>query len=407
MGTKKFQSSSAISKGLGNALGTIADISGLPPIRGTWFFVDPKNGSDAADGRSIGSPVKNIRAAYDKCTTSVGDGIALLAYPSTTSSDTTTYLGGQLVWAKHGITVYGVAAPNVFNGRARIAAKDRAHAYTTGGSWTTSVITDTDATFVTDGWEVGDAVLVTCNAGTAITSLNVVSALTETTLTLTDAVTANSTTTAGTISTHSRPMITVSGRHNAFYNISFYNGGTVATDDGAVYVTGTGNYFENCFFQGVGNTTVGAEDTCYDLAVVTSECRFKGCMFGNNSTIRASTSAHIVLGNSTTQIGQNFFEDCRVISYSATAGHMAISIANAATLGGWIQFKNCEFVNWNPGAVTTHTAVIGGSDPSNLGILLKDCTQIGWTIWADTGWDCVYTHNPVGAGTAGIALISG
>jgi hypothetical protein len=84
----KFEGSSAISKGLGNALEIISEVGSLPLIRGTWFYVDPEKGSDGADGRSISTAVQTIRAAYGKCTTSVGDGIALLAYPSATTADT-------------------------------------------------------------------------------------------------------------------------------------------------------------------------------------------------------------------------------------------------------------------------------------------------------------------------------
>lgn len=403
----KFESSSAISKGLGNALEVISEVGSLPFIRGTWYYVDPYSGADTSDGRTIETALKGIRAAYGKCTTSAGDGICFLSRASATSADTTAYLGGGLVWEKHGITLYGACAGQGFNNRARIVSKDRAYSATTQFSWTTTVITDTRGAFLDEGFEVGDAVLVTAAAGTAIETLNVISAVTASTITLTDAVTANATPGVSVISTHSRPLVTLSGRNNRFVNMAFINEGTVATDDGALLVSGPDNYIENCYFNGATSTTVAAETTAYHVTVNTSECRFKGCYFGSNSTIYAAANALLRLGVSTTQIGQNFFEDCYFTSYSATAGHTAIAITNAATLGGWIVFKRCSFVNWNSGAVTALTAAIGGVDTNNMGIILEKCSMVGWAVWVDTGWDNVYTDVPASASAGGVAVVTG
>ncbi len=381
----------------------LALMQSLPPIRGQWFFVDPKKGALGGGAKTLDTATTSIREAYNLCTTSVGDGICILAYPSATTADTTTYLGGNLSWGKHGITVVGVSAPHVYNGRARISAKDRAYTASTL-SWTAAgVVTDSASGFLTAGFEAGDTILCTATDGTAITSLNLVASVTASTMTLTDVVTANAAPGAATMSTHSRPMITVSGRGNYFKNISFINGGTVATDDGAVYVSAVDNCFEDCYFNGATSATVAAETTAYDLTVVTSECRFKGCIFGSNATDRAEANAHIVLGNSTTAIGQVYFEDCRVISCSNTAGHGAISVANAATLGGYVEFANCRFINWyasvNPTALTT---VIIGATPNNCGIALPNSYEIGWAAWGANN-DTWFTGNAAGAaGTGGI-----
>ena len=402
----KFERSSAISKGLGNALEVISEVGSLPFIRGTWFFVDPEKGADTADGRTIGTAVQTIRAAYNKCTMSIGDGICFLPYPSATTADTTAYLGGCLNWTKHGITLYGAGSKQVYNGRARIASVDRAYSATTQFSWTTTTITDTRSGFLTQGYQVGDAVLVTAAAGTAITALNVISAVTASTITLTNAVTANATPGVSIISTHCRPLINLTGRGNSFINIGFAQNGDTQTDDGAFLCAGVDNYFEGCYFNST-NTVATAYDTAYDLTLNKSECLFKNCTFGSNATKRASSSAHIVLGVSTTAIGQNFFEDCRVISWSATAGHMAVKITNALTLGGWIQFKNCSFVNFDSGAATALTAAIGGTDTNGMGLLLCKCSMVGWAVWVDTGWDNVYTDVPASYAAGGVAVVTG
>ncbi|MCG7853391.1 MAG: hypothetical protein MIO92_12795, partial [Methanosarcinaceae archaeon] len=80
----KFESSSAISKGLGNALETVAEVGSLPAIRGQWYFVDPTSGADTSDGRTIDTAVANLSVAYTKA--SDGDGIALLSYGATSAA---------------------------------------------------------------------------------------------------------------------------------------------------------------------------------------------------------------------------------------------------------------------------------------------------------------------------------
>jgi len=267
-------------------------------------------------------------------------------------------------------------------------------------------LTDTAATFIDDGFQVGDGILVTVDTGTAITSMRTLTAVTQTTLTWTGAITANSTTTAGIISTHCRPLINVTGRGNSFINIGFIQNGDTATDDGAMLVSADYNYYENCYFN-MTNATATAQTTAYCLTVNSSENVFKHCFFGSNSTAWAAANALIRLGVSTQQIGQDYFEDCYITSNSTTAGHMAVAITNAATLGGWVLFRGCSFVNWYSGAATALTAAIGGTDTDNMGILLQKCAMVGWAIWVDAGWDNVYTDVPASAATGGVAVVTG
>lgn len=110
--------------GFGNYIADAEDrdliLGSLPPIRGTWYFVDPKDGLAANDGLSPGSAKANITEAYALCTDGAGDGIVLFS-AGTTSADTTSYLSAVLAWAKSGITVYGVASGSRVFGRARIS----------------------------------------------------------------------------------------------------------------------------------------------------------------------------------------------------------------------------------------------------------------------------------------------
>jgi hypothetical protein len=96
---------------------------GLPLIKGKWFFVDPLNGSDSRPGTSVKAPLKTFLAAYNKCTSWYGDGICVLNAGATTAT-TSCEFSAVLDWTKYGITVFGVAAPVGFFGRARLTNAD-------------------------------------------------------------------------------------------------------------------------------------------------------------------------------------------------------------------------------------------------------------------------------------------
>jgi hypothetical protein len=407
----KFERTSAISKGLGNALQLIADINGLPPIRGSWFFVDPLSGSDNADGRTIDTALAGIRAAYDKCISSAGDGIAFLSRASATSADTTSYLGGSLIWAKHNITVAGVGGGPRYNKRCRIASVDRAYAAstlkftTTGGVYK---IEDSAKGLVAAGFQVGDAVLATAAAGTAITVINKVTAIEAdgSAMTLATAVTENLTPGASIVSTHCAPVCAVTGRGNRFRGISFVNNGITASDLGALSVQGDDNQFEEFYCNGATVAALaGAAVGQFDLEVAASELLFKDGVCGSNATLWAAANARINLGSGTKQIGQVFFENVKVVTNSATPGHGAVKIVNAATFGGWIDFDDkCSFTNWQSGAVTALTAAIIGTDTDNMGIFC-DARFVGWAILVDAAWDNVYTSRAVAAAHGGRGIL--
>lgn len=93
---------------------------GLPPIRGQWVYVDPYYGDENNHGKLPWVAFDSVVNAEDDV--SVGDGIVVIAYPSSTTSNTTSYVAETLTWDKNGITVVGVGASNHYNQRARISA---------------------------------------------------------------------------------------------------------------------------------------------------------------------------------------------------------------------------------------------------------------------------------------------
>lgn len=100
----------------------------LPQILGTWFYVDPTSGNALNDGKTPLTAFASIVTAYAACTTGAGDGICLFSRGGT-SSATTSYLAAVIDWAKHGITVVGIASPTKLFGRARISASVQTLAY--------------------------------------------------------------------------------------------------------------------------------------------------------------------------------------------------------------------------------------------------------------------------------------
>ena len=383
------------------------DIAGLPAIRGTWYFVDPTTGSATNSGKLKSAAFATLKTAYDACTSGAGDGICVVARGTGTASQTTSYLKAPLAWSKYSITVYGLADEAYF-GRARITTTVPV---TTGATvtMTAHTVVRTLGSFITDNWAVGSTGYCT-SSGTASTNnaaTFTVTAVTALTLTFTETFTAQTAAECGTVvlTGYFAPLITISGENNRFFNLHIVNGSTLVQGIGGVSVQANRNYFKNCHFIGASNATAAAVATTqFDIEAAASELQFDDCYFGTKSTIYAAANAHIKLGISTTQIGQVFFNRCKVISYSATAGHGAIIVTNAVTLGGWITFSDCTFSNWNSGAITALTTVIIGATPNNCGIFLHNCGEIGWAAWGanDDKW---VTDNAAGAaGVGGIGL---
>lgn len=379
----------------------LADINGLPAIRGTWYFVDPTSGNTASDGKSIATAMANFDSAYARCASGAGDGIALLSRDIGTSASTTSYLKKGIVWAKYGITVFGIQSETYF-GRARIASQEiltsvkqiteAAHTFTR-----------TTGSFITDGWKIG-LTGIDSSAGANNGAMFTVTNVTATAITFSETFSAVSVATV-TLKSYCAPLIKITGSNNAFYNLEIVNQGTITADTGGVSIQANRNYMKNVHIIGAGSTLAAALATYqFDLEVDASECTFDDCYFGTNSTLYGAANGHIKLGNSTTGIGQDFFNHCHVISNSATAGHAAIWVTNAATLGGWVQFSDCTFQNWQSGAITALTVAIAGATPNNCGIFLHNCGEIGWAAWGANN-DKWVTDNAAGAaGIGGIGL---
>jgi hypothetical protein len=359
----KFESSSAISKGLGNALETISEVGSLPAIRGQWYFVNPTGGANTADGRTIDTALADLAAAYTKA--GDGDGIALLSYGDT-SAATTSYLTQELLWTKNGITVFGVAAPVMMFQRARVANKTittTAALSVIAGALTT--ITRAAGSFVTDGWVAG---MKFTAAGDQTTS-HVVASVSALALVATTDLVAS----AGGISSiksYNVNLMTLSGSNNRFYNVHFYNGGTSALELGGVIVTGLRNHFGKCHIVGGAGsaTAAGKFDVKIDAG---EENTFEDCAIGSNSFAEGDNAASELLLNGV--VKRNYFKGC-VFTAMVSAGTAHAAVKSVGTSGGvGTTFWDCLF---DYSLSTTTPAALHIVSGSVDKVIFKDCAMV-------------------------------
>jgi hypothetical protein len=369
---------------------------------GTWFFVDSGNGSDNADGRSIAHPLATLEAAYDKCTSGRGDGIAYFS-PADASGSNSLSMTHTLTWAKWGITLYGMGKGCGYMSRNRITTTTVTTTATMTVPAAGLTITRATGSFVTDGWVVGMQGIC---AG-AHTDTFTVTAVAALTLTISVAITAS----AGgitSITSYIPTMIDMTGSNNCFINMYIANEGTQALSLLAVTVHANRNKFENCHFRAAFTANTLSVATGAPVLIDTaSETEFKHCWFGDNNSVRTAASGLVRM---TGVQGQNFFEDCYFLQDSATSDCAAVRVDAADTIGGQIFFKRCTFQNWrvSKGAILSTSAIyIVGASSNNKGILIDSCALYGWTSWCNVAGTAFIANSAVTAsGGGGIATSS-
>lgn len=403
MRTYSFNKYAGIAPAIRESLNYLFETGGLPLIKGTWYFVDPANGTSTASGEHD-SPVDSIVTAYARCTSGAGDGIVLLS-GGTTTADTTSYITQPLDWAKYAITVVGASAPTSMFGRARVASGTQITtgaittlAFVDGGA-SADTITDSANGFVTAGFEAGMTINVTTNSGTNDGQYTIASVAAGTlTLVSGDAVTTEDAATAGssTITNYLPYLIDVQGDNNAFYNVHIANYGSTAVDLGGVKVSGNRNYFGNCHIIGAGHATPGAVATAYSVSLDgAQEVTFDRCTFGTDSVLKAAANGEVIIDSSAWRAQ---FNDCLFTSYSATAGKGAVKSVDATSFSGVIDFRGCIFQNWNENGITAVDDVFIGTAPtSGAYAVTPDSMSVGFTGWGTK----VYVAGAAAAASAG------
>lgn len=186
-------------------------------------------------------------------------------------------------------------------------------------------------------------------------------------------------------------------------NIQFFQGNDAAADHGAVIVSGGRNYFENCFFAGMGHATGAGRAGCYSLKLTGDECTFRRCSIGLAAMARTANNTELWM---TGECNRNKFIDCEFISWSVTAGKLLVKLDGDA-VPYTLQFENCLFNNLNSddgsaGAKLTN-AISDAASPFHQIILRGDCPLVGVTGYADTV-TYIFGAGPVPNAGYGVAI---
>ena len=198
-------------------------------------------------------------------------------------------------------------------------------------------------------------------------------------------------------------LITVSGANNSFYNMQFLNGGSDAAALAAVTVTGERNYFENCHIIGGLHATPGAVVTCCSLFCNgAAECRFVGCTFGTDTIINAAANAPVRFDSTCYRLE---FLDCRIISWSDTAGHGGMKFQDASAIGRDLLVKNCVFSNFSANSPSALTVVLIGTAPTSGVVMIANCQAFGWAAWAAANDAYFIANGAADNDAAGIGVV--
>jgi hypothetical protein len=358
---------------------------GLPPIRGTWFVVDPYGATYPAVGDQPGQIVADLETAYGLCTSGFGDGILVLSGGTGTASQTSSYLSHPLVWSKHGITVVGACAPTKFAQRARISNVTHTTgsisvlAFVAGSGSTYDKITRTTGSFITNGFEVGDYIRINTTGNGADATGLIISAVEALTLTLTTIGTLVTETAANAgasvVSSYCTDLISVTGSNNSFYNLHITHTGADALELTALKVSGSRNYFSNVH-AGVGVADANTTITHSLWLSAAAENTFEGCVFGLDTVDRGGVATYDIYLSGA--VARNRFYDCETVRHSSTGTGCLAVYADTTTGGRPTLFKNCIFTIWNTAGGNANCSYMGGSTGACDFIWLVNCDYPGY-----------------------------
>jgi hypothetical protein len=202
-------------------------------------------------------------------------------------------------------------------------------------------------------------------------------------------------------------IITVSGSNNAFYNLSMFNGGSDATALGCLKVSGDRNYFSNVHVVGAGHATPSAAADAVNLELEGAiENTFDDCVFGTDTINRVGTLGTYDI-EFTSGCARNVFRRCLTLSQttSGQTGHFAIKIGGAGDgINRNQYFFECNFHNYNEGAVSAQSNLIGGTAPNNGKIILRQSSWLGYTA-LEAGTATAYTDMPAANAAGGLLTV--
>jgi len=201
-------------------------------------------------------------------------------------------------------------------------------------------------------------------------------------------------------------MIDVTGANNVFMNMSIGNYGSDATALGGIKVTsGVRNYFYNVHMIGACHATPAATAAANSLALSgASENTFERCIIGSDTINSVGTNATWNMSFAS-GCARNVFKDCVFLSQttSGQAAHVAIQFVGAGdSINRTQYFDNCMFHNYNAGALSAQTSLVGGTSPNNGYIILHDCGILGYADADANSAAIVYSSRAASAADGGV-----
>jgi len=206
------------------------------------------------------------------------------------------------------------------------------------------------------------------------------------------------------------PVFTLSGSNCLIKNIHFKNAvGSNAANLTGVRVSGAGNLFENCWFEGPCDNSVADLATARTVQIGGGGNVFRDCVFGSTSVFRSAANALVEYYTTTYRAT---FENC--IFYSqidATTPYM-IYIKSGKAQGSQF-YKKCTFVAHSTGLAIAMASLFGAQTSDSTGMhLLHDCQAYNITSADDSdganwpGLSIYWNNYTVTAATAGRGIVA-
>jgi len=178
-------------------------------------------------------------------------------------------------------------------------------------------------------------------------------------------------------------------------NIQFFNNYDSTAAHGAVKVTGNRNYFENCFFAGMGGCVT--HTGTYDLWLQSDENVFKRCTIGLHTMANGVANSHVLISNAAAAGQRCKFIDCEFLNWSTVTTTAMIRITSDVTTEGFVLWlENCLFDNLLGGA-TMANAIEDAATETHHQIVLRGYSQMvgitGWTDQVTYAWGIGATPN--------------
>lgn len=197
------------------------------------------------------------------------------------------------------------------------------------------------------------------------------------------------------------PVINVTGSDNHFKGLHFVFGGSDAAQHIGLKNAGSGNHYENCWFEGPTNGTQADDSAVETVQVDGGGNYFKNCIFG---TTAVSTNAAALLGF-TGSAYRTTFENCIFYHIHDGASAVMIDLSVNPDISGPQFFKGCQFVGWSQNWATKADILIRTTGVPGGGLIFDpSCMVVGFT---DIGTGDLVGFSPFFFGLSGETTFDG